>query len=271
MRHRSPPAPAAPAIHNENGRDTQKVPAAAAKGGAVPTKVSAKATGNEQRAGTWPVAELAFCSVVIASLGYAYWVRREGLLTPAAGIGYYLGIAGSLMMLSLLLYPLRKTWKVLQNAGSVHLWFNVHAAFGILGPALVIAHSNFELNSTNATVAMAIMLLVVASGVIGRYIYSLIHVGMSGKRAQLSELLDDADALRHAFGKDMQLAPEIEAELKAYEEEVLKSRKSALGSFAASLFVSARSRAVQSQIIGKEYQTEFLVLAGVRYDLSSAR
>jgi hypothetical protein len=92
------------------------------------------------------------------------------------------------------------------------------------------------------------MLLVVASGIVGRYIYSLVHVGMSGRRAKLSELLDDVDVLHSAFGRDMQYAPEIEAELKAYEAEAQRFRKSTLGSFRATLFLGARSRDSQRRI-----------------------
>ncbi len=197
---------------------------------------------------TWIFVEWSFCAAILSGLGYAWSIRNEGIITPATGTGYYLGIAGSLMMLSLLLYPLRKHWKTLQGAGSVHSWFMAHAALGVLGPALVVAHSNFDLNSVNGSVAMIFMLMVVASGIVGRYIYSLIHVGMSGRRAKLSELLDDVDTLHRAFGRDMQFAPEIEAELKAYEAEAQRFRRSTLGSFRATVFLGARSRNSQRRI-----------------------
>ena len=64
----------------------------------------------------------------------------------------------------------------------------------------------------------------------------------------MTELVDDVGALRQAFGDDMQHAPSISAVLKAYEEQAVVSRKTALGSFAASVFLSARSRAAQRQI-----------------------
>lgn len=120
------------------------------------------------------------------------------------------------------------------------------SALGISGPALVLIHANFSLKSTNATVATIIMLSVVFSGIVGRYIYSRIHLGMAGRKTKLSELLEDVEALRNAFGEDMEHAPGIEAELKAYEDQAQAFRKSTLGSFRATLFLGATSRRSQS-------------------------
>jgi hypothetical protein len=206
---------------------------------AVARSASRETTSDREpySAGTW-----LFSTLVCALILYAWKARHSGDITPKVGLGYALGIVGSLMMLALLLYPLRKTWKRLSRSGSMQAWFTLHMMFGVLGPALVIVHSNFGLESTNATVAMVVMLLVVASGIFGRYIYSQVHIGMSGKRAEVSELLSDANAMRAAFGDDMQHAPEIETELKLYEETARAYRMSTLGSFRATLFLGFRSR-----------------------------
>ena len=43
---------------------------------------------------------------------------------------------------------------------------------GILGPTLIILHSNFKIGSLNSRLALFTMLVVVASGIVGRYLYS---------------------------------------------------------------------------------------------------
>ena len=245
------PSDPARAIHN------QVAPASPSRGARPQAKPATRPVASVpddialNPAKPWPVGTWLLCAAVAALLIWSSHAHEVGELTPVEGLGYWLGIAGGLMMLSLLLYPARKHWKPLNSFGSVRLWFNTHMVLGILGPALILAHSGFELRSTNATVAMIMMALVVLSGIVGRYIYSRVHSGMSGKKAQLTELLSDVDALRNAFGEDMRHAPEIEAELAAYEAETNALRKSRYGSLRATLFLGAKSRATQQHLRGE--------------------
>jgi hypothetical protein len=136
----------------------------------------------------------------------------------------------------------------MHRSGSVRQWFTIHMLLGVLGPTLIVIHSNFTLKSTNATVAMTIMLLVVASGLFGRYIYSQIHVGMSGKRSDLRGLLADVAAMREAFGVDMEHAPEIRSQLVTFEAQAKALRTSKFGSFRATVLLVPRSRRLQRQV-----------------------
>jgi len=217
---------------------------------------------------SWPVAELALAIVTAAGLAYAWRASVRGDLTAGEGLGYYLGIAGSLMMLSLLLYPLRKYWSRLSSAGSVRHWFNLHVILGVAGPALVVAHSGYSLKSTNATVAMVVMLLVVASGIVGRYIYSRMLVSTSGKIAELSELMADVDTLHAALGAELLHAPEIEAELKAFEAHAKAFRDSKLGGMRATLFLGRRIK--QCQSILKSEATAIISARALRERMSNA-
>jgi hypothetical protein len=196
------------------------------------------------RAITW-----LFTVAIVAGLAYAWTERLEGHVVPYTGIGYALGISGCLIMLALLLYPLRKYWRPMQRIGTVRAWFTTHMLLGILGPALVVAHSNFQLKSTNATVAMTVMLTVVVSGLFGRYIYYKLNIGAAGQQAGSADLLRDAEAMHQVFGDDMQHAPDIEAELKAYETEARRYRSSRLGSFRALLFFGGTTRRVRRRVM----------------------
>ena len=144
-----------------------------------------------------------FGLAVTSALILGWLTREEQHVSPKEGLGYWLGIIGAAMILLLLLYPLRKRIRSLNHLGSIKMWFRFHMMMGILGPTLIIFHSNFDLNSPNATVAMTAMLVVVASGIIGRYLYARIHMGLYGRKAEAQELLADIAALRSVLGTDI--------------------------------------------------------------------
>lgn len=135
---------------------------------------------------------LALCTliaVIVGALLLAGWeVRHGGLFKAGKGFGYALGLAGGLLMLGLLLYPLRKRVRFMHEWGTLKFWFWFHMAAGILGPVLVLFHSTFRVGSFNAAVALSCMLLVVASGLVGRFIYRKIHHGLYGSHANLKQL-----------------------------------------------------------------------------------
>ena len=80
----------------------------------------------------------------IAAIG---WLNRaEGYLAPDSGTGYWLGIVGSILMLLLLLYPLRKRIRATGLLGSVALWFRLHMMLGLVGPMLILFHANFQMD-----------------------------------------------------------------------------------------------------------------------------
>jgi hypothetical protein len=112
---------------------------------------------------------------------------------PGDVVGYNLGLAGGLMMLTLLLYPMRKRISFMKNWVPLPKWFKWHMAFGILGPTLIILHSTFYIGSINAGVALICMLLVSGSGIFGRFFYTKIHYGLYGRHATQKQLQEDLD------------------------------------------------------------------------------
>lgn len=176
-----------------------------------------KAAGKEKS----PLPVLAFSAAVLATLAWAWSQRDEQVIIPGEGIGYWIGIAGSVMMLILVLYPVRKAYAKEQRFGRIATWFKSHMVMGILGPTLVILHSNFEFKAVNSIVATIAMLTVVASGIFGRFLYSKIHKGLYGAKSEAKALLADADAFKHAFGDDLGGAPDALTELKGYETAIL--------------------------------------------------
>jgi hypothetical protein len=132
----------------------------------------------------------------------AGWLLKDlALVTPEQGVGYWLGIIGGSLMLSLLLYPLRKKIRFLHRLGSTRRWFRMHMILGLLGPLLILYHCNFQLGSFNSRVALYCMLLVAISGIIGRHFYAAIHRGLYGRKLTLGELQRDlSDSAEKSHG-----------------------------------------------------------------------
>jgi len=121
-------------------------------------------------------------------LAWGRYAHLERYISPVRGIGYWLGIAGGSMMVLLLIYSARKRVPWLRWIGSIPAWFEIHMTLGVVGPVLVLFHSNFSLGATNSNVALFSMLLVAGSGVVGRYIYTRLHAGLDGHEDTLGQL-----------------------------------------------------------------------------------
>ncbi|MDF1762257.1 MAG: hypothetical protein P1U57_02510 [Oleibacter sp.] len=186
-----------------------------------------------------------FSLVVLWAIFRGWSLRDEHYLTAASGVGYWLGIVGGSMMLLLLLYPVRKHVFAFRNFGKVRYWFFTHMTFGILGPLLILFHSNFSLGSLNSNVALVCMILVACSGLVGRYFYTKIHYGLYGRKASLDELRDLLLVNRGGLAWAINLDQDIAEHFKDVET-LAKSRPDSLGAsfsnWSQYLLLAARSK-----------------------------
>jgi hypothetical protein len=151
-------------------------------------------------------------------LGLAWLVAFDNLIKPGSDLGYNLGLAGGLMMLSLLLYPLRKRVRALERLGRMESWFRYHMFMGIGGPMLILFHSTFKAGSMNASIALYAMLLVAFSGVVGRFVYRHIHRGLYGRELTLAELEAEFKERQEHISSVFSLRPDIEQRLEAFHQ-----------------------------------------------------
>ena len=145
-----------------------------------------------------------FASTVLVSMAVWVYIKASAHqldYKPGVGFGYYLGLVGGVMMLLMLLYPVRKHMQFARSWGPLRYWFMLHMIFGIGGPVLVLFHTTFHVRSLNAGVALYSMLLVAASGIIGRFIYKRIHHGLYGRKSNLEELQHAVDANQDRVSK----------------------------------------------------------------------
>lgn len=180
----------------------------------------------------------ATCALVAS----AWLLSRYGGYRPGAGLGYGLGLAGGITLLVVFLYPLRKHSRWLASWGAMRGWFALHMACGIGAPFLILAHSTFHIGSINAGVALASMLLVAASGIVGRFIYIRVHHGLYGTKLTLTQLQSEAGTRAGEVRSRLGFAPRVEEWLKAFEAEALEPRKAAIRSIWAFLVLGTRAR-----------------------------
>jgi hypothetical protein len=163
--------------------------------------------------------------LAIVTLVMAAWqFTRMGFFKAGDDLGYWLGVAGGVMMLLLFSYPMRKHFNFSRNWGRVKWWFVAHMFLGVGGPLLILVHSTFRVGSLNAAVALYSMVAVAVSGVVGRFIYARVNRGLHGEKAGLRDLqtragLEEADARSR-----LSFAPEVESRLIAFEQRELKAR-----------------------------------------------
>ena len=168
--------------------------------------------------------DLVLYAVLILLLGSAWEITNLGLVDSRDELSYWIAVAGGSMMLALFVYPLRKYFRFMAGLGKVKWWFWFHLCMGITGPWLILVHSGFQTRSLNAGVALYSMLIVVGSGIIGRFIYVRVHRGLSGERTSLRELSERAGLVESEARSRLHFSPKVEARLLAFEQEALRPR-----------------------------------------------
>jgi hypothetical protein len=161
---------------------------------------------------------------LLAALTWAAWqINQLGLFKANDDTSYWIAVAGGSMMLALFVYPLRKYLRIMRGLGKVKAWFWFHLVMGIGGPWLILVHSGFHVGSLNAGVALYSMLVVVCSGVVGRFIYVRIHRGLDGERTSLRELRQRAGFVESNARSRLHFSPQVEARLLAFEQHELSA------------------------------------------------
>jgi hypothetical protein len=112
--------------------------------------------------------------------------------TPGSLIGHGIGIAGFVLMLATeTLYSLRKR-SMRAGWGPMNWWLSAHVVTGIVGPTMVLLHTSFQFAGI-AGVTTLLMVIVVASGFVGRYIYTAVPrtaTGIALEPTQLAAVID---------------------------------------------------------------------------------
>ena len=161
-----------------------------------------------------------FVYLTLAILVWGTWrISQLELFKSGDDTGYWIGVVGAVMMLLLLTYPLRKYVKFAHNWGSIRIWFWLHIILGVLGPLLILLHSNFNTQSLNAAVAFYSMIVVAGSGVAGRFIFQRVNRGLHGEQVDLKTLMRNAGLDKEDARSRLAFAPGVEQRLKEFEQK----------------------------------------------------
>jgi len=163
---------------------------------------------------------------IIVLTGLAYWFH-DPQEPPNGGtaLGYTLGVVATVIILWLTWFGIRKR-SYSSKQGTVQGWLSAHVYIGVVLLFVALLHSGFQYGPNVHTLALVLMILVIASGLFGVYVYMkyptrLSHVRGGANRSELIDEINDID------NRSMRVASELDPQF----QEVVASgiRRTQLG------------------------------------------
>jgi hypothetical protein len=172
-------------------------------------RTSAVTARERPRASRRVVAVVALLLAAICVLGLPYYLLpfaervRSPLhpwLRPSGYIGQSAGLVAVSIFLFLWLYPIRKRARWLAWTGSIARWLDVHVLAALVLPLLIVIHSAFRFGGLIG-LGFWSMMVVWASGIVGRYLYARIPRSKAGIELTLEEIGTRQQALLEQIAK----------------------------------------------------------------------
>src|SRR5205823_145201 len=121
---------------------------------------------------------------------------------------------GSMVLMHV--YSIRKRVRALAQFGRLSAWLKLHIFLGLQGALLVCFHSaHLKTVGNIAGATIAVTLVVVASGIFGRYLYSQIPKGLTGERLGAREIEAELAELAPIVAEGRAAHPALEAAVAA--------------------------------------------------------
>lgn len=204
---------------------------------------------------------IVFTFVTLLILYFGWTSDLENYITAESGLGYFLGIIGSVMMLITLLYSLRKRLKSMSEWGNIRTWFTIHMILGVYGPVLILFHCNFSIGSSqNEKVAVISMLVVLISGIVGRYIHDKIQYGLYKHEAALEQLQLDKLITENELSNLQQENPALFNEILTHNDNIQLGSSGLIKCFFRMLSMNTTTR-ISNTIAKKELKAACKQLA----------
>jgi hypothetical protein len=131
----------------------------------------------------WLKTALALCGVAI--LAYAL---ADAQPRPNGGtwLGYVLGTIGAALIVWLALLGVRKR-AMTRGGWSLKAWTSAHVYLGLALIVIATLHTGFQLGWNVHTLAYVLMMLVIASGIFGIVVYSVLPAALSSNREEMTQ------------------------------------------------------------------------------------
>jgi len=209
-------------------------------------------------------------TVYLSYVGWSYYQLpleerfyhpQHNWFKPSGAYGHGIGILGTFLILfGVVIYIARKRYNFMTKQLRLKYLLEFHIFLCTLGPILILFHTAFKFGGL-VSVAFWSMVAVVASGVIGRFIYIQIPRTVEGRELSLNEVKGMraklVESLKQSVGLDEQLIPLIvgttdgegaAAKRRSFISRYLDERK-AVGVIRSSLKAKNMAREEQASII----------------------
>lgn len=97
------------------------------------------------------------------------------------------GYVGTALMVLSMAYPLQRRFRWFSGTASNKFWLDVHLMTGTVGPLFIVLHSALRLDNW-VSIPFWSMIMVVGSGFLGRYFYTLVPSMLSGHELEVLHL-----------------------------------------------------------------------------------
>jgi len=120
--------------------------------------------------------------VAVTALYVVAYLQAGAFPTASSLVGHGIGILGFILMLmTATLYSARKL-VIDARWGSMAAWLRFHMVTGLVGPYMVLLHTAMKFEGL-AGLTMLLTVIVVVSGLVGRYIYTAVPRTIDGAEA----------------------------------------------------------------------------------------
>ena len=133
---------------------------------------------------------------------------QHGWLRPTGPVGLAAGVLASALILTNLLYVLRRSRLGRFIAGSLQDWMSWHVGTGITALLLVLVHAGMHFRDAPGGHAALGLVVLVVTGAIGRYLYSWIPRAANGRelardevKARIAAISGEWDLAGRGFGE----------------------------------------------------------------------
>ena len=147
-------------------------------------------------------------TIYLSSVGISYYQTpmeeryfhpQNDWFKPSGAMGHGLGIVGTLMIVfGVAIYIARKRYNFLARYIRLKYLLEFHIFLCTLGPILVLFHTTFKFGGV-VSIAFWSMVMVVLSGVVGRFIYIQIPRTIEGRELGLSEVKEMKNKLAESL------------------------------------------------------------------------
>lgn len=139
-------------------------------------------------------------AILTITIAYVFMVSMlNGIPAASDFFGHMIGVVGFvLMLMTETLYSLRKRSRS-ARWGRMAEWLDFHIFTGVVGPYLVLLHSSWKFNGL-AGIVMLLTVIIVASGFVGRYIYTAVPRTADGVEIEANQI----EAFIHQADRELQ-------------------------------------------------------------------